>query len=596
MEENILQDWSFLWSYFSAQPLKEYKLAEPDLSVLVEYITCYSENNFYLFLRTDQKKLVCRDRAYQNGDGFHFVLTIPKEDDQPADEFYVIGISPLAENQQKKFVWYQNIDLSFIPLQGTKVDHMKKNNWMYFLVQIPWEEIAPFKPFLYDQCGINLSYAQAVPSGVNIYMLKNDPFIQSEQSKRDYVIHIFEEPNPPKITEWGIALSSLHHHSGQNLVLNLGVNGSAENTNSEINVQVGKDNILNQSLELKAGLTRWKIPLDLGGFSVGKYFLKTEIQSDQRMITKNFPLIVFDFIELEKNKEAIEDLKIEEIPDKKIEESISTLELEYQLIKEAITRLKPYQSFSKIELMLEKLTTNISKVNARENLFFQKTRLRMGIRSRLDNSLQPYSIYIPESISGETEVSLMVFLHGSGSDDRNVIQKQQIRLAEENKMIIVAPFGRGTSHYYSSRESLDDIIEVTQKVIDIFPIDKQKVFLGGFSMGGYGTLRLYDYQPTLFRGLIIISGHYYLKGSGSNQENQDYSKPEKIAIFKHVPMIFFHGKRDHNLSYQENALFFEKIKKVNPHVKIYVNKELGHSGLTENWRQILQRWLKEVVS
>ena len=132
MEENILQDWSFLWNSFSADSLKEYKLAQPDLSVLVEYITCYSEKNFYLFLRTNQNKLVCRDRAYQNGDGFHFVLTIPKEGDQPADEFYVIGISPLAENQQKKFIWYQNIDLTFRPLKETRVEHMKKNNWMYF--------------------------------------------------------------------------------------------------------------------------------------------------------------------------------------------------------------------------------------------------------------------------------------------------------------------------------------------------------------------------------------------------------------------------------------------------------------------------------
>lgn len=128
MEEKTLKDLSYLWKSYHPQQLKKYQLAQPNSTIRVEYITCYSEHYFYLFIKTDPYNLVARDRAYQNGDGFHFMLTVPKtEDEKPTDEFYVIGISPLAKNQQKKFIWYHNIDLSFLPLRETRVDYIEKD-------------------------------------------------------------------------------------------------------------------------------------------------------------------------------------------------------------------------------------------------------------------------------------------------------------------------------------------------------------------------------------------------------------------------------------------------------------------------------------
>lgn len=55
---------------------------------------------------------------------------------------------------------------------------------------------------------------------------------------------------------------------------------------------------------------------------------------------------------------------------------------------------------------------------------------------------------------------------------------------------MVAPFARGTSHCYCTKEALSEIIELTKKIKDIFGLENKNTILQGFSMGGYGVLRL----------------------------------------------------------------------------------------------------------
>ena len=604
-ESELVDDYSRAWANFEPQLLQESDIVEKELTRKVESIICYSVRYFYLFVKVDQDRdLVNRDRAYQNGDGFHFALVMPEEDGSPGDEFYVIGISPADEGFQRKFVWYHNIACVFNGLPETTVDYIQKEGNTYFMVQIPFEELTPLKPFLNRDYGFNIRYCQAVPDDINTYMLKEDR-IGAEQVKRKYEVYDFQKPTPGQQTEWSMDLSSLHCSHGQSLELKLGANGPGSGAEYLVKVMLEEELILEEELEVKPGLNQWSLPLNVDRYGAGSYELKVQLNSSDNKLTEKFELIIYDPEEIKAIKSSIDELWEQGEIIQEMKASISTLELQYQELEKALEEIKPYQSFALVNKQLGSLAADLAWIESGKSLFITGETCRMGLRSELDDTLQPYSIYIPESLEGEEEAGLLVLLHGSASDDRHSIHENEIKIAEENKLIIAAPFGRGESHAYAPKEALDDIIEVTYKVMDIFDIDEEKILIGGFSMGGYGTLRIYDYRPDLFTGVIVLSGHYNLLGMYMSEEQKeemfgdfpvpDYSQRENIKRFEDTPMIFFHGKEDNNCSYQDMSQFFEKLKQINPDVVIHVAEDRGHSGLKDDWREDLQKWLNEIL-
>ncbi|WP_288228005.1 prolyl oligopeptidase family serine peptidase [uncultured Clostridium sp.] len=185
-----------------------------------------------------------------------------------------------------------------------------------------------------------------------------------------------------------------------------------------------------------------------------------------------------------------------------------------------------------------------------------------------------------------------MFLHGSGSDDTSAFNNEiYVKLAEEHNAIIAAPFARGTSHGYCPKECLEDIVEITNKLASIFSFDENQIFLCGFSMGGYGVLRVYDYCPQIFYGIIMLSGHYNIPSMFSIEGGPNYLEEQNIIKFSKLPMIIFHGRKDMNCSYEEMITFINKIQKINPRVCVDIDDDIGHSDLNFSWYKKLGEWL-----
>lgn len=156
----------------------------------ITYRLAYGTDFLYLYIEVESDTFVCRDRAYQDGDGFHMVLSSPKENDSPADEFYVLGFSPETNSSKKffrSFVWYRNIDLAFKYLYNTSFQFKKSNNKIEFELLLPWSEVYPYHPCLSDEIAFNLCYVSALKSNEkNYHYVIKDSKIQNEQSKRLY--------------------------------------------------------------------------------------------------------------------------------------------------------------------------------------------------------------------------------------------------------------------------------------------------------------------------------------------------------------------------------------------------------------------------
>ncbi|MEX0819695.1 MAG: prolyl oligopeptidase family serine peptidase [Pirellulaceae bacterium] len=115
-----------------------------------------------------------------------------------------------------------------------------------------------------------------------------------------------------------------------------------------------------------------------------------------------------------------------------------------------------------------------------------------GYRSRIDDSVQPYGLEIPDDIDFKQQVPLYIWLHGRGdkTTDLHFIDQRQTKPGQIQPpgAIVVHPLGRQCVGYKSAGES--DVWEAVADVIKNYPIDSDRIVLMGFSMGGAGAWHL----------------------------------------------------------------------------------------------------------
>ena len=124
---------------------------------------------------------------------------------------------------------------------------------------------------------------------------------------------------------------------------------------------------------------------------------------------------------------------------------------------------------------------------------------------------QPYSVYVPDS---ETQKGLQVYLHGCNANHSSQIDGEgfQTQFGDGLDRVIVAPLGRGPVGYYSDISEVD-VFEAAEDAHGTYGLDRRRWFLSGYSMGGYGTLRLGSLYPHLWAGLTNWVG---FTGDGGN--------------------------------------------------------------------------------
>lgn len=562
--------------------LKPFEIEDNENLISIEFMPFYSQSHFHLIIKTPQLNLTKRDRAYQNGDGFHFVLAKPKENNEPSDEFYVIAVSP---EEEKIFVWYKNIDFIGKMLKDSIIKYQKSNENLFIILSIPWRELSPLKSFFVEKYGFNLSYVQVSGDFKNVYILEDDDKIQSEQSLRKYIVFDFENPKKFDDFEYSIKLNRCHFDFDDNIYLAL----YALNPNkNEIDISVKQEEKLLLSKKIKEPNHILNMT-----FELSKLFLKdgfnelfVEIKIDDKYYEEKIDFFAYsekDYINLnEKINSPIENNLLSA-------ESRISLLYYCKKISEKIRNIKSYEKFDEIYNLKNSTEEKIKSYKKNDNIFIKEKVNHLAHLSQKDNTYQPYSLYLPKINSDK----LIVYLHGSGSDDKTILnEKYLLKFAQQNNIMVLAPFSRGTSHFYSSKESLKETKEIMDKIIKLFNINKNEVYLSGFSMGGYGVLRVYDEYP-IFKALIMISGHHSM---GTYFGGYDYSNEEKIKIFKNVPFIAFHGKEDNNCSFDEVKEFFKKMKKLNKNFNFIVSENLGHSGLTEKWYEELCNWYKNICN
>ncbi len=120
-----------------------------------------------------------------------------------------------------------------------------------------------------------------------------------------------------------------------------------------------------------------------------------------------------------------------------------------------------------------------------------KERLQVrGYKSIVDGSAQPVGLIMPEKgIEGSQKIPMFVWLHGRGDKSTDLhFLNERLRSKGEvvpPEALVLHAFGRQCVGYKSAGTT--DVLEAIDFVCDNYPIDRNKIVLIGFSMGGAGV-------------------------------------------------------------------------------------------------------------
>lgn len=132
-----------------------------------------------------------------------------------------------------------------------------------------------------------------------------------------------------------------------------------------------------------------------------------------------------------------------------------------------------------------------------------------GVQARFavsssDGSWQPLAVFVPKSYrSGPAP--LVVLLHGHPQTETELLSSPMLRgLAEQTGSIVVAPYGRGYYDFHGvATQDVDDAVAAVESMLKV---DTSRVYLAGYSMGGFSVFEVGAHRAKDWRAILCISG------------------------------------------------------------------------------------------
>jgi predicted esterase len=176
--------------------------------------------------------------------------------------------------------------------------------------------------------------------------------------------------------------------------------------------------------------------------------------------------------------------------------------------------------------------------------------------SKVDNTLQPYRIYVPTTYNDSKAHPLVIALHGMGGDENSYFEaydKGAFKVAAEDHGYIVAcPKGRKPASMYIG-DAERDVMDVIEEVKRAYRIDPDRIYLTGHSMGGFGTWSIAMNHPDVFAALAPVAG--------------GVTNPANMSKIAHIPQIVIHGDKDPTVSVERSRVMVAMGKKLGVELK-----------------------------
>jgi predicted peptidase len=192
-----------------------------------------------------------------------------------------------------------------------------------------------------------------------------------------------------------------------------------------------------------------------------------------------------------------------------------------------------------------------------------------------------FLLYVPPGLKAAGDGAnwpLVLFLHGAGERGSSLPAvarhgpPKRVEEGQEFPFVLISP-QCPISQYWDPRllSRLLDQVEQT------WPIDPQRIYATGMSMGGYGTWMVLAQEPHRFAAAAIVCG-------GGNSLD--------AARLRHLPLWFFHGQQDDIVPPFESKNLARALEAVGGNVRLTLYPDADHDSWTRTYANPeLYEWL-----
>ncbi len=199
---------------------------------------------------------------------------------------------------------------------------------------------------------------------------------------------------------------------------------------------------------------------------------------------------------------------------------------------------------------------------------------------------------------GSAKYPLVIFLHGAGErGDDNVAQLKHCAVEftkaerrEKYPAFVVFPQCPKNEKWaevdWSQKEvrfpketgkQMTLVLQLVDKIVAEQPIDKQRIYIAGLSMGGYGTWNAVGTRPDFWAAAIPVCGG---------------ADVEWASQLSKTPLWVFHGNADTAVPVENSRKIVEKLKAVKAPVTYTEYDGVGHDSWTQTFKNDeVHEWL-----
>ncbi len=190
-----------------------------------------------------------------------------------------------------------------------------------------------------------------------------------------------------------------------------------------------------------------------------------------------------------------------------------------------------------------------------------------------------FLLYLPQAYDAAVTKKwpLIIFLHGSGErgdDLEQVKQHGPPKMVQSNAdfpFIVVSPQAPADTSWDS-----DTVNALLDELMARLPVDADRIYLTGLSLGGYGTWNIAADHPERFAAIAPICGA---------------GETDNACRLKNVPIWAFHGGSDSVVPLKDDQDMVDAVKACGGDVKFTVYPGVDHDSWTRTYANpALYQW------
>jgi len=186
-----------------------------------------------------------------------------------------------------------------------------------------------------------------------------------------------------------------------------------------------------------------------------------------------------------------------------------------------------------------------------------------------------YIVYTPADFDPHADKKwpMIYFLHGINQrgSDIELVKKygipNNLEAGEELPFIVVCPQCPAGSFWPLENDAL---VALLGEIVEQYPVDRDRIYLTGYSMGGYGTWDLALKYPDMFAAISPVCGGLM---PGRNLES-----------LKSLPIWTFHGDQDSVVPIRESQMVVDALQAMGSSVQFTIYPGVDHDSWTETYQ------------